>query len=77
MWSKVKWAVCGLLVGMFVAAVVATGGDAYTLIASGLITLIGVVGVSVLPWEDQEIAETENAFREMGRVISSVWRRDG
>ena len=77
MWSKVKWAVCGLLVGMFVAAAVATGGDAYTLIASGLITLIGVVGVSVLPWEDQEIAETENAFREMGRVISSVWRRDG
>ena len=77
MWSNVMWAVCGLLVGMFVAAVVATGGDAYTLIASGLITLIGVVGVSVLPWEDQEIAETENAFREMGRVISSVWRRDG
>ncbi|NCG17608.1 MAG: hypothetical protein GWP91_01145 [Rhodobacterales bacterium] len=46
----------------------------FTVFASGLVTLVAGVGIAVLPWRDQELVETEDAFQAVAS-LSVQWLR--
>lgn len=40
----------------------------FTAFASGLVTLVAGVGIASLPWRDQEMVDTEDAFQAVASL---------